>query len=113
MEEKLGINRGKGFNILFPNGVCASVQWGPGNYTTKQRAIARMDFDGPAKAVAEGNSWTDNEAEVACWIEGEADNKWIIQELYPDAGDDVIGYLDPMQILEFLNKCANYKPEAK
>lgn len=109
------ITMGKGFQMTFPNGVVASVQWGTQNYC-EARDYSVDAFYAPVTAATKTGKWNSETAEVAAWIAKGADfmrkDKWITKELYPEQemSDDVKGFLDTAEVLDFLNRCANYKP---
>ena len=93
------ITGGKGFQLDLPNGVTVSVQWGPGNYCDNNNA----GFDAPGKTAAAGEEWGSNLAECAAFITG-SDLSWISVPGYTDVGgDDVCGYLNVSQVLDFIN----------
>jgi hypothetical protein len=97
------IIRNRNFQVTFENDVTVSVFIGAGSYSSNRN----NDFFKEVKA----ESTESRNAEVAAWKgEGKSkDREWITQELVPDAGDDVIGYLTPAEVLDFMNKAANYK----
>lgn len=80
-----------GFQIVFANGVTASVQFGEMHYCRQL----------PGKQTAAES------AEVAAFVEGDDHLRgWVTQEIFPDLGDDVAGYQSPEQVVYFLTKCA-------
>jgi hypothetical protein len=105
------ITTGKGFQIKFPNGVVASVQWGNANYVEDRELMA------PYGAEKLADIWGRDNAEIMAWVEGDtassADKSAVTRKLYPDGemNDDVKGWLSPVEVLDFLNRCANYKVE--
>ena len=93
------ITGGKGFQLDLPNGVTVSVQWGPGNYCDNNNA----GFDAPGKTAAAGEEWGSNLAECAAFVTG-SDLSWVAVPGYtPVEGDDVCGYMNVSQVLEFIN----------
>jgi hypothetical protein len=105
------ITMGKGFKMLFPNGVLASVQWGTSNYCENRSLITTTPEDVVAANNRAGSEGSDT-AEVCAWLETPGasmdDRNSIIQKLYPGNADIVIGWLPPADVVEFLNKCMNY-----
>lgn len=94
----------KGFHIRFENGVIASVQWGAGNYCDNHFPEDR-DFSFSKDAES-------NDAEVAAMdINGKFITKKVDPERCPEY-DDVIGWLSPEDVLDFLNKCKAYDPSS-
>lgn len=103
--KKFAITMRKGFQIQFENGVLASVQFGAGNYCENRSS---MDF------MCQ-NDATSDDAEIAAIYKGEGEFKdeFITQEVWPDrcsCYDDVVGWLSPEEVLEFLNKCKEFDP---
>lgn len=93
--KKFNSTLNKGFNMTFANGITASVQWGTGNYCDNHFS---KDFSFSKEASSDT-------AEVAAWNES---GEWVTNKLC-DTCDDVVGYLSPDEVLQFLNSCANYK----
>lgn len=97
-ESGFSITEHKGFRMTFENGWSISVQWGPGNYTSKRDTPEGNDWEAPAKA----RFWSAPNAEIAIFDdkgnfhrpEGE---KW---------GDDVAGWQTPDQVLFYMNYAA-------
>jgi hypothetical protein len=94
----LKITHGKGFHIELPNGVTISTQFGGGSYGS--------NYDMDIGSEARHKELEATEVEVAAWC-GE---KWITKE-YPNNpnGDDVIGYINTTEWLQFLDWCRNYE----
>lgn len=90
------INENKGFQITFDNGVTVSVQFGGGNYCQNRSGIYW-------KPAADGARCAD--AEVAIWNK----DGWMTREYDPDLYDDVIGNLNPSQVLMVLIWAKAYK----
>jgi hypothetical protein len=101
-QRDMRITGGKGFQLDMLNGVTVSVQWGPGNYSDSNCRDA--DFDAPKKA----ETWGSNLAECAAFVTG-SDLSWISVPGYTGGGrdrcggDDVCGYLNVSQVLDFIN----------
>jgi hypothetical protein len=105
------ITGGKGFQLDMLNGVTVSVQWGPGNYCDRNNA----GFDAPGKTAAAGEEWGSNLAECAAFITG-SELTWVAVPGYTDAGspfggDDVYGYLNVSQVLDFINLASKLAPQ--
>ena len=104
---------GKGFALDLPNGVTVSVQWGPGNYCDRNNA----EFDAPGKTATAGEAWGSNLAECAAYVTG-SNLAWIAVPEYTGGGrdrcggDDVCGYLNVSQVLDFINKASLLNPVA-
>ena len=107
------ITMGKGFQMKFPNGVLASVQWGTSNYC-ENRDLKPESIGSEHRELVRTGSYGSDTAEVCAWLEvPEAsfdDRNSIIQKLYPGNSDIVIGWMGPADVVEFLNKCMNYIP---
>lgn len=85
----------KGFHITFDNGLTASVQWGAGNYCDNDFP-EDMDFS----CTKDAKSST---AEVAVLYNGKLINAHIFaSEEYCNGCDDVIGWLTPENVVDFL-----------
>jgi hypothetical protein len=101
------ITMGKGFQMKFPNGVVASVQWGNSNYVEDRELYA------PYGAEQKEMIWGRNNAEIMAWVENDEgkESRTVTKELYPneDMADTVKGWLNPAEVLDFLNRCANFK----
>jgi hypothetical protein len=101
-DKKMRITGGKGFQLDLPNGVTVSVQWGPGNYSDSD--VRNADFDAPKKA----ETWGSNLAECAAYVTGTS-LSWVSVPGYTGGGrdrcggDDVCGYLNVSQVLDFIN----------
>lgn len=92
----------KGFQMTFENGLTVSVQWGAGNYCDNHY---NMDF-------LYGKDMRSNTAEVAV-MQGDrflnANNFMNPEDA--DWCDDVVGYLSPEQVVDFLANAKNYTAE--
>ena len=101
-DKAMRITGGKGFQLDMLNGVTVSVQWGPGNYCDRNNA----GFDAPGKTAAAGEEWGSNLAECAAFVTG-SDLSWVAVPGYtPVEGDDVCGYMNVSQVLDFINKAS-------
>ena len=101
--KKLKSNDRKGFQITFENGLTASVQWGAGNYCDNH-----MPKDGDFSWSKDAES---NTAEVAVF--NERDRFMPVDVFIPEgvsSSDVVAGYLTPEQIVDFLVKVKEWKP---
>lgn len=85
------ITGNKGFKITFKNDVTISVQFGGGNYCDN-----RYDKIHPPPV---GDTECAN-AEVAMWV-GKCGN-WITKEYDLDYTDDVVGDIEPDELLDML-----------
>ena len=90
----------KGFHITFENGLEASVQWGAGNYCDNHFP---KDMDFTFSKDAESNT-----AEVAVFKGSRMLNATQFVS-GADNIDDVVGYLTPEQVVDFLMNVKNYK----
>ena len=99
------ITQHKGFQITFPNGVTVSVQFGPGSYCASGRFSSHGDYLAPETA----HFWDSPDAEVAVFYTKDKREEWLTS-LWPGnpGGQDVIGYQNPLQVLELLNWAAKY-----
>lgn len=96
----------KGFQVTFPNGVTVSVQFGPGNYCGHYPDMG--DWSEPANA----REWESGDAEIALF---NTDGDWLTKEACLDltgeeAGDDVLGYQKPEDVLKYLKWAQERKP---
>jgi hypothetical protein len=107
------ITQGQGFQLVFPNKVCASVQWGVVNYCENRSLTPDASGKELRQLTTEG-FWDSNDAEVMAWVEDDNasadDRNSITRKLYPDTRDVVIARMNVTEVMEFLTKCANYKP---
>lgn len=92
--------RGHGFQMVFKNGLTASVQWGSENCCDNWNDSRTADFD----AVCA-------DAEIAVW---ETDtNKMLRASDFLGTGpydDDVVGYCSPEQVADFLEAVKRHLP---
>ena len=116
-QRDMRITGGKGFQLDMLNGVTVSVQWGPGNYSDSDCRGA--DIAAPAVAAVNGEAWGSNLAECAAFVTG-SDLSWISVPGYTGGGrdrcggDDVCGYLNVSQVLDFINlasKLTGFAPQ--
>ena len=117
-DKAMRITEGKGFHLDLPNGVTVSVQFGPGNYADQE--VRSAGFDAPAKAAANGEFWGSNLAECAAYLTG-SNLSWVavpgftgpIGEDDSDTFyDDVCGYMNVQQVLDFIGSARLCKPIA-
>ena len=90
--------QGKGFQMTFKNGNTISVQWGFGNYCENRDGEMTYDMTGRdimTKSV---------DAEVATW---DKDGNWNLRTFFPDANDDVKGWMSADEVLSLMNSVAN------
>jgi len=103
----LTITHGRGFQMKFPNGVIASVQWGTANYCDRS-SFNIYDYGIEMKT----EMWESPNAEVAAWLDNDngVRRNWVTRDLYPDDdyNDDVIARLDVTAVMDFLNRCQNF-----
>ena len=105
----------KGFHIKFKNGVCVSVQFGPGNYC-EHYIVWNKDFETDIDAPKLEEQWESKNAEIAIW----KDDIWITHEFAEQAdwaenyhNEDfdvgVLSEVSPEQVLEALNWAKQYE----
>lgn len=100
----LAVDRNQGFRLSFPNGVMASVQFGPGTYSEHHSSHMNPQMV---------NSWDSRSAEVAAWWADSPQRPAITNEVMGEAGPtQVRGYLSAAEVAEFLDRCAHYPPRA-
>jgi len=110
-QRDMRITGGRGFQLDLPNGVTVSVQWGPGNYCDSD--CKNADFDAPKEA----ETWGSNLAECAAYVTGTS-LSWVSVPGYTGGGrdrcggDDVCGYLNVSQVLDFINEATMLNPVA-
>jgi len=120
-DRDMRITGGKGFQLDMLNGVTVSVQWGPGNYGDSD--CREADIAAPAAAAVNGEDWGSNLAECAAFATG-SDLAWISVPNYTGPGsdedgiddsdtfyDDVVGYLNVSQVLDFINLASKLTPQ--
>ena len=94
------ITFGKGFHLVFKNGITLSTQFGYGNYCDN------CNIPNP-KA---GKNVECKDCEIAIWTEG---GNWITKKCLDDIGiennDTVLGRVDMETWLKILDWCRNYK----
>ncbi len=90
------VSGNKGFRITFENGNTISVQWGPVNYCDPTHPEGRnAAYDEPIKQ----GTWEAETVEVAAW---DKDGNW-----HNFGYDQVNGWQNPKEVLEFMNFVAN------
>lgn len=95
------ITQGKGFHLIFNNGLTLSVQIGPGNYCDNYD----MDWVPFALTNATTSNIQSRTAEVAIWDEN---GNWITEKFLGE-GNIVAGYLTIDDIVDLIIKIYNYK----
>ena len=98
-EDGFGVGQNKGFRLTY-NGITISVQFGPGNYCSKQD-LTTYSFDAPMKQT----EWESPNAEIAIW---DVDGNWITKKvvkrvLKEDINDSVMGYVTPAQVTKLIS----------
>ena len=110
----------KGVQITFANGVCISIQWGPGNYCAdywQDPMTSVMDYRAPERT----NFWRSPDAEVALFWAGEGKvggegKEWLTKEAYgdlnhgEDPGDDVLPGVTPDEVVRYIAWAAARAP---
>lgn len=105
MSKKFASTMRKGFYMTFENEMTASVQWGAGNYCDNHFPEDMDDF------YCKRDMKSDT-AEVAVIYKGELID--FIDEFIPEecsSDGTVAGWLNPEDVLYFLNKVSAWKPE--
>jgi len=98
------ITRGKGFHLIFANGVVLSVQFGRGNYC-ENRDISWEEQD-------QNELLSSEDAEIAIWNK---EGKYLTRRADKDINgecddvDDVKGWISVSDFVKFVNWCENYK----
>lgn len=100
------ITGGKGFQLTFPNGWTASVQWGAGNYCENYNV---MTYENPFRLDEKLAKYESQTAEIAAW---DRDGVWYNfsgGEVVSEFGrDEVKGYVHTKDIPEFLTMVAGF-----
>jgi hypothetical protein len=108
----LAITYGTGFQMTFPNGVTASIQFGPYNYIT--------DRDKPVNLSKNTVLVTESDdAEVAALLDTHDDKKcqWATYAvaakagLVPNEHDDVMGWVKTVDVEKFIHAAATITRE--
>jgi hypothetical protein len=90
-----------GFQLDFPNGWTASVQWGPGNYCTNR--------DMQANAFKDDIKFLESEtAEIAAWVTNLRTTSTTDGWYKFEDGQEVQGWQNMGQVMEFLNKVRSF-----
>ena len=90
-----------GFQLDFPNGWTASVQWGPGNYCTNR--------DMQANAFKDDIKFLESEtAEIAAWVTNLRTTSTTDGWYKFEDGQEVQGWQNMEQVMEFLNKVRSF-----
>ena len=92
------ITGGKGFQLTFPNGWTASVQWGAGNYCENYNV---MEYRNPFVVNPDLRKYESQTAEIAAWDRDGVWHKF-------DTGDTVKGYVHAKDITGFLAMVAGF-----
>ena len=116
-DKAMRITEGKGFHLDLPNGVTVSVQFGPMNYCDQD--VRNAGLNAPAEAAANREQWGSNLAECAAYITGSS-LTWVAVPGFtgPDDEnddtfyDDVCGYMNVQQVLDFIGSARLCKPIA-
>jgi len=116
-DKAMRITEGKGFHLDLPNGVTVSVQFGPGNYVDSD--VRSKPYNAPQKAVANFEQWGSDLAECAAYITGSS-LTWVAvpgftgphDENDDTFYDDVCGYMNVQQVLDFIGSARLCKPIA-
>lgn len=95
-----------GFMMSFKNGLTVSVQWGKGNYCENRHHSDDVMRD-------EMGFVHSNTAEAAVWKTDDPKQEFIDANKFAPNGvesmDNVIGYLNPEDVIEFLKNVKDYK----
>ena len=116
-DKAMRITEGKGFHLDLPNGVTVSVQFGPGNYVDSD--VRSKPYNAPQKAAANFEQWGSDLAECAAYITGSS-LTWVAvpgftgphDENDDTFYDDVCGYMNVQQVLDFIGSARLCKPIA-
>ena len=94
----ISIKHNSNFHITFENGITVSILISFGSYSD--------NHDGDIGTELDQRRMISSNAELAAW---KPDGAFITKDIRPDAGDDVLGWQTPEQILDFLNKASKYQ----
>jgi len=99
------ITSGKGFHLIFKNGVTLSTQIGWGNYCDN------YNFSGDMESIMKKNSWESKDCEIGIW---DKNKNWITKQMNKELfneknSDDVKGYVNFKNWLKIVDWCKNYK----
>ena len=90
-----------GFQLDFPNGWTASVQWGPGNYCTNR--------DMQANAFKDDIKFLESEtAEIAAWVTNLRTTSTTDGWYQFEDGQEVQGWQNVDSVMEFLNRVSSF-----
>ena len=116
-DKAMRITEGKGFHLDLPNGVTVSVQFGPMNYCDQD--VRNAGLNAPAEAAANREQWGSNLAECAAYITGSSLTWGAVpgftgphDENDDTFYDDVCGYMNVQQVLDFIGSARLCKPIA-
>jgi hypothetical protein len=90
-----------GFQLDFPNGWTASVQWGPGNYCTN-RDMQANPFKDDIKFLQSET------AEIAAWVTDLRTTSTTDGWYKFEDGQEVQGWQNMGQVMEFLNMVSSF-----
>ena len=90
-----------GFQLDFPNGWTASVQWGPGNYCTN-RDMQANPFKDDIKFLQSET------AEIAAWVTDLRTTSTTDGWYKFEDGQEVQGWQNTAQVMEFLNMVSSF-----
>jgi len=90
-----------GFQLDFPNGWTASVQWGPGNYCTN-RDMQANPFKDDIKFLQSET------AEIAAWVTDLRTTSTTDGWYKFEDGQEVQGWQNMGQVMEFLNRVRSF-----
>ena len=86
--------------MTFENGKTISVQWGFGNYCENHDSRDAETYNKHGVSIM----LECPTAEVATW---DKNGIWNLKEYFPDACDDVKGWLNANEVLDLMNKVAS------
>jgi len=96
---RFSITDGKGFHLVFDNGLCLSVQFGNGNYC-ENYGREDMSFDRLPFVLVQSST-----CEIAVI---DKNGNYITDKFIDCKGDDVCGYVKFSQFLEVLDKIRSH-----
>jgi hypothetical protein len=97
------ITEGKGFQMIFENGLTISVQMGVGNYCSRKNIMGYMEEMNKrcGETIIECNN-----AEIAIW---DKDENWITEKFTEKGDGQVAGWLTVEEVFEIMKKVQEYK----